>query len=118
MNRCRVGIDEHEGGAYTSVFLGGTLNLFTAREVRAELEPLLKKERVRVIFDIGGIDAIDSSGIGALVNFVLAARKHSDARVVFTEPNAEVMRVFEITKLKSFFRIVESFEAAKEALKT
>ncbi|HRP69680.1 MAG TPA: STAS domain-containing protein [Turneriella sp.] len=113
MERCRVTISPYESGAYTVVFIGGALNLFTARDVRAQMEPLLKEERVRVVVDIEGLDTIDSSGIGALVNFILAARKHADARVVFTQPNEIVMRVFEITKLKSFFEIVDDLEAAK-----
>ena len=59
------------------------------------------------------LETIDSSGIGALVNFILAIRKHEDARVVFTEPRPIVKHIFEVTKLKSFFTIIEDYEMAR-----
>jgi anti-anti-sigma factor len=86
--RCKVLINEVPEKGYAIVFISGILNLFTAKQVRAELEPLLARERVRVIIDIEELATIDSSGIGALVNFILAIRKHEDARVVFTTPTA------------------------------
>ena len=113
MDRCKVLINERPEEGYTVVFISGILNLFTAKAVRAELEPLLSKARLRVIIDIEELETIDSSGIGALVNFILAIRKHEDARVVFTEPGAIVKHIFEVTKLKSFFTIIEDYEMAR-----
>lgn len=112
MERCKVIIQENPRG-YTTAILIGTLNLFTAKQVRAELEPLLQKSSVRVLVDLDDLEAIDSSGIGALVNFILAIRKHEDARVAFTKPRPAVMHVFEVTKLVAFFRIVGSPQEAE-----
>ncbi|MBS0619787.1 MAG: STAS domain-containing protein [Spirochaetes bacterium] len=112
-DRCKVVINDEPEKGYTVAFISGALNLFTARQVRAELEPLLKSECLRAIVDIEDLQTIDSSGIGALVNFVLAARKHDDARVVFTQPRPIVMHIFEVTKLKSFFTIVADHEMAR-----
>lgn len=113
MDRCKVLIDERPAEGYTVVFITGILNLFTAKAIRADLEPLLSKEKLRVIIDIEELETIDSSGIGALVNFILAVRKHEDARVVFTEPRPIVNHIFEVTKLKSFFTIIEDYEMAR-----
>ncbi len=113
MDRCKVLINEIPDKGYTVCFLSGILNLFTAKAIRAELEPLLAKERVRIIMDIEELETIDSSGIGALVNFILAIRKHEDARVVFTEPRPIVNHIFEVTKLKSFFTTVDDYEMAR-----
>jgi len=113
LDRCRVTIHENHESNIAVVFMNGGLNLFTARQVRADLEPLLQRDRLRVIIDIEELEAIDSSGIGALVNFILAARKHDDARVVFTQPRPIVMHIFEVTKLKSFFTIVDDHEMAR-----
>lgn len=112
MQRCQVIIQEHPQG-YTTAIIVGVLNLFTAKQARAELEPLLQKGRLRVLVDLDDLEAIDSSGIGALVNFILAIRKHDDARVAFTRPRPAVMHVFEVTKLVSFFRIVDSAHDAE-----
>ena len=111
--RCKVLINEVPEKHYTIVFISGILNLFTAKQVRVELEPLLTSERVRVIIDIEDLATIDSSGIGALVNFILAIRKHENARVVFTTPRSVVLHIFEVTKLKSFFTIIDDYAEAE-----
>lgn len=112
-DRCKLLLQEVPEKGYTIAFLSGVLNLFTAKQIRAELEPLLAKERLRVIMDIEELATIDSSGIGALVNFILAARKHEDARVVFTQPRAVVQHIFEVTKLKSFFTTIDDHNDAQ-----
>lgn len=112
-DRCKVLINEVPEKSYSIAFISGVLNLFTAKQVRADLEPLLAKERVRVIVDIDELATIDSSGIGALVNFILAARKHEDARIVFSQPRAIVLHIFEVTKLKSFFTIINEHAEAE-----
>ncbi len=106
-DRCKLFLKELPEKGYTVAFLSGTLNLFNARQIRQELEPLLTSERLRVAFDLEELEAIDSSGIGALVNFVLASRKHPNARVVFTRIRPMVMHILEVTKLKSFFTLAD-----------
>lgn len=114
MERCKILIQDSPEKEHVVVFLSGILNLFTAKGARAELEPLLKHERPRIIIDLDELETMDSSGIGALVNFILAVRKHEDARVVFTKPRDVVDRIFEVTKLKSFFTIIgDHAEAAR-----
>jgi anti-sigma B factor antagonist len=113
MDRCKVLINEFPEKGYSVVFISGILNLFTAKSIRTDLEPLLLKKRVRVIVDLEEMQSIDSSGIGALVNLILSMRKHEDARIVFTQPTAIVMHIFEVTKLKSFFNIIDDYEMAQ-----
>ena len=114
MESCKVLINENAEKGYATAIFIGALNLFTAKQARAELEPLLARERLRVIIDLEDLETIDSSGIGALVNFILAIRKHEDARVVFTQPRSAVMHVFEVTKLISFFTIIASISEAEQ----
>ena len=114
MERCKVLINENTEKGYATAIIIGVLNLFTAKQVRAELEPLLARERLRVIVDLEDLETIDSSGIGALVNFILAIRKHEDARVVFTQPRPAVMHVFEVTKLISFFTLISDGSEAEQ----
>jgi anti-sigma B factor antagonist len=114
VERCKVLINENTEKGYATAIIIGVLNLFTAKQVRAELEPLLARERLRVIVDLEDLETIDSSGIGALVNFILAARKHEDARVVFTQPRPAVMHVFEVTKLISFFTLISDVSEVEQ----
>mgnify|MGYP000865183114 CR=1 FL=1 len=113
VERCKVLINDVPEKGYAVAFISGVLNLFTAKQARAELEPLLTRERLRAIIDIEELVTLDSSGIGALVNFILAARKHEDARVVFTEPRPIVRHIFEVTKLKSFFTVISDYSEAE-----
>jgi anti-sigma B factor antagonist len=114
MARCKIQVNDIPERGHSIVFITGVLNILTAKQAWAELEPLLARESVRLIIDLDEMETIDSSGIGALVNFILAIRKHEDARVVFTTPRPVVNHIFEITKLKSFFTIAENhYEAAK-----
>lgn len=106
-DRCKLFLKELPEKGYTVAFLSGTLNLFNARQIRQELEPLLQHDVLRLAFDLDELEAIDSSGIGSLVNFVLASRKHANARVVFTRIRPMVMHILEVTKLKSFFSLAE-----------
>jgi len=112
VSRGNVTITKHNGTNCMIAICSGTLNLFNAKQIRAELEPLLSQEKLRVILDLEGLISIDSSGIGALVNFVLATRKHLNAMAIVVGPQEAVMRIFEITKLKSFFTIVNTIEEA------
>lgn len=105
-------IQDNPAKGYVTVIIVGVLNLFTAKQARAELQPLLSRERLRVIIDLDDLQSIDSSGVGALVNLNLAIRKHEDARVVFTQPRPAVLNVLEVTKLVSFFTIVGNLDEA------
>jgi anti-sigma B factor antagonist len=88
------------------------------RIVARELEPLRDAARSavnetgRLIFDLGGVKFIDSTGLGMLAVLCVSARKRSgDVKLV--APSPELREVLEVTMLG---RIFEVFPTVEEAL--
>ncbi len=70
------------------------------------------KDGMNVLFDLGKMVHIDSSGLGVLVQ-VLQKAKASGGRVVLAALQSGPKIVFDITKVSRVFEIVPTVEDAK-----
>jgi anti-sigma B factor antagonist len=70
-----------------------------------------------VVLDMGGVDYIDSSGIGELVSAYTVAR-NSGANLVLVSLRKRVIDLLKITKLYTVFQVFESAEAALASTET
>ncbi len=68
---------------------------------------------VQFVFDLSGLEYIDSSGLGAFVKRMKEARKKG-GDVKFVAPSEDVRKVLELTRLDRVFDIRESSEEARE----
>jgi len=68
-----------------------------------------------VIIDLSEVPYIDSSGLGSLVTACLSRQK-TGRRIALSGVNERVLRLFEITKLESFFLIFPTIDTALAAL--
>jgi anti-anti-sigma factor len=76
----------------------GRLNLTTAPSLRSQLHGLIAAGHTNVVVDLADTEAVDSSGIGALISSLKAARAAGgDLRI--TAPNDQVRRVLKLTNL-------------------
>lgn len=76
----------------------GRLNLTSAPSLRAQLSELIAAGNTRVVVDLSSTDSVDSSGIGALIAALKAARAAGgDLRI--TAPNQQVTSVLKLTNL-------------------
>ena len=76
----------------------GRLNLTSAAGLRGQLTDLVQAGNSTLVVDLSGADAIDSSGIGALISALKAARAAGgDLRI--TAPNEQVQSVLKLTNL-------------------
>ena len=76
----------------------GRLNLTSAASLRSQLHGLVAAGNVHVVVDLTDTEAIDSSGIGALISSLKAARAAGgDLRI--SAPNEHVVRVLKLTNL-------------------
>ena len=65
----------------------GRLNMTAARMLREELHAIVESGGTRVVVDLSGIEFIDSSGLGALLSGLKAARQAGgDLRIAAPEP--------------------------------
>lgn len=89
---------------------------FVAAVVGAARDEILPRigEGTKVLFDLGQMGHIDSSGLGFLVQ-VLQKAKASGGQVVLAALQPAAKIVFDITKVSRVFTIVDKVEDAKFA---
>lgn len=103
---------EERGSHGAVVALTGRLDLGAAGQVRELFAGLIKQERRRIVVDLGDVDFIDSSGLGALISGLKAARV-AGGTLVIARPNEQARLVLELTTLD---RVLVPYGTVDEAL--
>lgn len=81
----------------------GRLNMVAARQLRESLRAVVEEGTTRIVVDLAETTFLDSSGLGALVSGLKAARQAGgDLRVA--RPTPAVMSVFELTNMDKILR--------------
>lgn len=103
-------VTQHEGGVGI-LHLDGRLNMVTAGEVRELVATTVAGGHPRVVVDLAGVDFMDSSGLGALINGLKIARQAGgDLRIA--SPNEQVKLVLQLTNVE---RVLPAYESAELA---
>ena len=89
---------------------GDRIDIESALRFRSELLELVKSRR-RVVLDLAAVEFIDSSGLGALVSALKAARTGGgELRLAALRPN--VRQLLEIMRLDRVFSLYGTVEEA------
>jgi anti-anti-sigma factor len=89
----------------------GRLNMVAAPDLREQLHSIIRSGKNRIVVDLSGVDTIDSSGLGALISGLKAARQSGgDLRIAAAGEQATA--VLELTNLN---RVLKSYVSAGEA---
>lgn len=89
----------------------GRLDLMTAPELKQRLSTEIAAGNFRLLIDLGSISFVDSSGLGALIAGLKAARlKGGDLRIA--RPGDQAKSVLELTSLHRVLKPHESVETA------
>jgi anti-sigma B factor antagonist len=89
----------------------GEIDLYNAPEIKDIISKLIEERCYNVVIDLEKVSYIDSSGIGALISSLSNLKKyHGGLKII--NVYASVRKVFELTKLTSFFEIFDSEEEA------
>ena len=82
----------------TVLTMAGALDLASRRELLSVSHELLSAGPVGLVLDMAGVDFIDSTGIGAMVDI---GHQAEDLGVTFSigRPSPTVLRIFEVTGL-------------------
>lgn len=89
----------------------GRLDMVSASGLRAIVADALAAGRTRIVVDLSGVAFMDSSGLGALVGCLKAARQ-AEGDLRLARPSAQVVSVLRLTNLDRVLAIVDSPEAA------
>lgn len=91
--------------------LDGRLNMVTASCLRDHVGSAVASGQNRIAVDLTGIEFIDSSGLGALINGLKTARQAGgDLRIA--APNDQVKLVLQLTNMERLLTAYDSAETA------
>jgi anti-sigma B factor antagonist len=101
----------HTVAGHTVLAVGGEVDVYTAPRLRERLVELVDGGARHVVVDLGGVDFLDSTGLGVLVGALkrLRAAGGTFSLVCSKEP---LLKIFRITALDQVFPIHPTVEAA------
>jgi anti-anti-sigma factor len=89
----------------------GRLNMVAAPELREQLHSLVRSGSSRLVVDLSAVETIDSSGLGALISGLKAARQAGgDLRIA--SPSEQALAVLELTNLNRVLKATDSADNA------
>ncbi len=92
----------------------GEIDLYNAPTLKDEIKKQIEQQRYNIIINLAKVSYIDSSGIGALISSLSNLKKYQGGLKIINVTGS-VRKVFELTKLTSFFEI---FNNEEEAIKS
>ena len=92
--------------------LKGNLDALTAQDLRPVIDELVSNRTTQVIFDLGELTLIDSSGVGAIVSLFKRVRLlGGDVKIArLTNQPKEIFRLLRLDRAFELFETVEEAE--------
>jgi anti-anti-sigma factor len=85
--------------------------MLAAPDLREQLHELVRAGNTRLVVDLSAVETIDSSGLGALISGLKAARQGGgDLRI--SAPSEQAVAVLELTNLDRVLKIADSPDGA------
>ena len=101
-------------GGVSIVDISGHLTFFARGALRNTITELLRQGRKNILLNLGGLDYLDSSGIGDLVaNYLTVIKAGGELKVVGLTPKIE-----EILKITQLYQVFPDFQDEESALKS
>lgn len=107
-------ISSRAKGEVVILDISGEIDLYNAPEIKDIVNKLIEQKKYSVIINLKEVTYIDSSGIGALISSLSNLKKYQGGLKIINV-FASVKKVFELTKLTSFFEIYDSEDEAVKA---
>ncbi len=103
-------LDFSEKGSWLIVRFRGMINLLVRDQLRQKvMVELEKRPDCDLVFDLSGVTAVDSSGLGALFSIYKYLSERQSSLALAT-PNRDVGALLELTHLNEVIRIEKSLE--------
>lgn len=107
-------IKVEDSGSFVVLRPDGELTMDQVEKLETALgRPELTAPKSRVAVDLTSVPAIDSTGLGVLINLVTRSRLR-EGRVIIVGPNRFVRGVMEVTQLDTWFEICDTMAEAEQ----
>ncbi|MCW2884583.1 MAG: anti-sigma factor antagonist [Streptosporangiaceae bacterium] len=107
-------LDHRLNGDLTIVTVKGEIDVFTSPKLRETLLELVESGALHLVFDLGEVDLLDSTGLGVLIGIYNRLRSRGGS-MTLAGANDRVHRVFHVTQLTKIFVLYGSLEEAVRA---
>jgi anti-sigma B factor antagonist len=107
-------VETHDNGDVTVVSVKGEVDLYTAPGLKDRLADLVSGGRNRLAVDLGGVEFMDSTGLGVLIGG-LKRCKEAGGSLALVAPREPVIKVLSITGLDKVFPIHETVDQASSS---
>ena len=104
-------ISRRESGNVVILDINGEIDLYNAPEIKEIISKLIEEQKYSIIINLDKVSYIDSSGIGALISSLSNLKKYQGGLKII-HVSGSVRKVFELTKLTSFFEIFDKEQDA------
>ena len=94
------------------VELSGSLDLYSSNQLKELIMKLIESRIECIIINLTDTDAINSSGIGALI-YVSSTLRKLNCPLILVMPEGPIVQILEATRLRIYFTVVPT---VKEAL--
>ena len=98
-------------GQHTVLAVAGEVDVYTAPALRDRIADLLDKGQQRLVIDLGGVEFLDSTGLGVLVAGLNRAREVGGSLSLVC-PQERVLKLFRITGLDEVFTVHSTVDDA------
>ena len=95
---------ESRGDGRAVLRVAGEVDVYTAPQIREQIQDLAAKGTVHLIADLSPVEFIDSSGLGTLIGGLRRVRE-DDGSLVLVIGERRILRVFQLTGLTKAFTI-------------
>jgi len=99
------------------ISLTGRMDIVGTQEIDTRLTVATASESANIIIDLSAVEFMASIGIGVLVR-AANALLHRKGKIVFMNPQSNVLHALESTQINKVVPIVNNLEAAREFLKS
>ena len=82
----------------------GIIDTENSSELSLQLNTLVRGGVLKILFDMKGLESIDSSGIGVIINSAKTLRSNN-GDLVLTNVSQEIKNIFRTISLQNFIRV-------------
>lgn len=110
-----VALESEEFRSHTVVRASGYLDVSTSPRLREKLHEVIATSPRVVLLDLGGIEFLDSSALGVILNG-WKQMQADGATLAVVSPQARITKIFEITALNLSINMYASLDEARADL--